>query len=66
MDWIFPRTCLPRLPDAAPGLGHRLAGQVAQLRYHRLRMPAGLLMRHLAHKAWAAVPTRRSSAGVDA
>lgn len=67
MDWIVPRTCLPRLPDGAPGLERRLAGQIAQLRYHRLRMPTGLLIRHLAHKAWAGVlPRRPAREGVEA
>ena len=60
MNWILPRTCLPRLPDTRPTLGQRIATTAAQLRYHRLRMPSALLGRHLLHKSWVAInPIRK-------
>ena len=55
MDWVFSRACAPRIPDATPSLGERLADTLGQLRYHRLRMPPTLLARHLLHKSWKAV-----------
>jgi len=58
MDWVFSRTCPPRIPDVAPSLGERLADTLGQLRYHRLRMPPALLARHFLHKTWVAVRTR--------
>ena len=58
MDWVFSRTCPPRIPDAAPSLGERLADTLGQLRYHRLRMPPALLARHFLHKTWVAVRPR--------
>lgn len=51
MDWIFPRTALPRLPDRPPGPARRVAGHLAAVRYYWLRLPPRLLVRHLAHKA---------------
>ena len=59
MNWILPRTCLPRIPDTRPTLGQRIAATAAQLRYHRLRMPPGLLARHLLHKGWKAIKPRK-------
>lgn len=55
MDWVLCRNCLPRLPDRAPGVTERMAAGVARVRYHCLRMPPGLLLRHLAHKGSLAV-----------
>lgn len=52
MNWMLPRTLLPRLPEEGPGLGGTLAGKLAQLRYHRMRMPLGLLFRHGLAKGW--------------
>ena len=52
MEWVLPRTLLPRLPEEDLGLGGTLAGKLAQLRYHRMRMPLGLLLRHGLAKGW--------------
>lgn len=52
MNWILPRTLLPRLPEEGPGLDGTLAGMLAQLRYHGMRMPLGLLLRHGLAKGW--------------
>ena len=52
MNWMLPRTLLPRLPEERPGLGGTLAGKLAQLRYHHMRMPLGLLFRHGLAKGW--------------
>ena len=52
MNWMLPRTLLPRLPEEGPGLGGALAGTLAHLRYHRMRMPVGLLLRHGLAKGW--------------
>ena len=59
MDWVFSRACPPRIPDATPSLGERLADTLGELRYHRLRMPPTLLARHLLHKSWKAVRPRK-------
>jgi hypothetical protein len=65
MDWVLSRNCLPRLPDRAPDMAERMAAGVARVRYHCLRMPPGLLLRHLAHKGSLAVarwrPTGRAA-----
>lgn len=50
MDWLMSATMLPHDPDAVPGLKRRMGGWAAQARYHRLRMPTGLLIRHLSTK----------------
>jgi hypothetical protein len=50
MDWLMPRTCLPRLPDHPKGAQSRIARLVAVGRYHYLRMPARLLLPHLLRK----------------
>lgn len=52
MDWMLPRTLLPRLPEAGLGLGGLCASQLAKWRYHRMRMPTGLLLRHGLEKGW--------------
>lgn len=62
VDWIMLRHCLPRLPDRAPSVAERAAARAAQLRYHLLRMPPALLLRHAAHKAWRAMPGRGTRA----
>jgi hypothetical protein len=51
MDWIFPRCTLPRVPDGRPEMSRRLAALLGVIRYHWLRLPPGLLLRHLAHKS---------------
>ncbi len=61
MDWVFSRATLPRLPDRPPGAMVRLAGALGRLRYHLLRMPPALLLRHLAHKTWTRRFARRSA-----
>ncbi|MFN4064278.1 MAG: nucleotidyltransferase family protein [Parazoarcus communis] len=50
MDWLMSATMLPHDPDTVPGLKRRMGGWAAQVRYHRLRMPPGLLIRHLSTK----------------
>lgn len=59
MDWVFPRCCLPGVPDEAPTLATRVAVAAARVRYHRLRMPLRLLVHHLAYKAWQRLRRRR-------
>lgn len=61
MRWVFSRSGLPQLPDRRPGLALRMAFALGQLRYHLLRMPPGLLIRHLVHKAWSRRFARRSA-----
>lgn len=51
-DWIMRRNCLPRLADRPQSYGERLAATLGRVRYHLLRMPPGLLARHLLHKTW--------------
>lgn len=60
MKWLMQRNCLPRIPDGPPPLGARLGRNVGQIRYHFLRMPPGLLVRHLLHKTWRGVRLRAS------
>lgn len=55
MDKLLTRGTLPRLPDAPPSLGDRIATQAGVMRYHYLRMPPRLLGRHLAHKAMSSI-----------
>lgn len=52
MRWMLPRTLLPRLPEEGPAPGGMLAAKLAQLRYHRMRMPVGLLLWHGLAKGW--------------
>ncbi|MGL1832476.1 nucleotidyltransferase domain-containing protein [Rhodocyclaceae bacterium SMB388] len=61
MEWVFSRSGLPHLPDRPQGLGLRTAFMLGRMRYHLLRMPPGLLVRHLVHKAW----TRRFASRSD-
>lgn len=66
MDWLYPRCTLPRLPDAPPPLARSIAVRLGAARYQWLRMPPGLLLRHLAHKSAQAVrrrPARQDGAG---
>ncbi len=51
LDWVFTRICPPRAPDTTEGLGRRIAKRLARARYHYLRMPPALLVRHVWHKA---------------
>jgi hypothetical protein len=60
MDWVFTRSGLPQLPDEPSGMALRTAFALGRLRYHLLRMPPGLLIRHLVHKAWTRRFARRS------
>jgi hypothetical protein len=50
MDWVLPRCTLPRVPDRPAEISRRIAGRLGVLRYQWLRMPPGLLLRHLTHK----------------
>ncbi len=52
MDRLVPAALLPDHPDR-PGAWHRLAALILYIRSHWLRMPAGLLARHLTRKAAA-------------
>ncbi|MBL8394552.1 MAG: nucleotidyltransferase family protein [Candidatus Accumulibacter sp.] len=58
MDWLFPRSSLPRIPDRRPGVSRRIAAQLGVARYQWLRMPPGLLLRHFAHKGRQALRWR--------
>ena len=49
--WTFTQAGLPTLPDQPPSLSRRLAQYMGLMRYHWLRMPPGLLIRHLAVKS---------------
>jgi len=61
MDWLVPRSALPDDPDRGASLGARFARTVLLARSHWLRMPPGLLIRHLAVKAVRRHSARRSS-----
>ena len=54
MRWLFDRALLDD-----QGIGAGLAQQVLFLRSHWLRMPAGLLLPHLARKSWLRLRTLR-------
>lgn len=60
--WIFARAAPPRIPDRPPGPTRRLAQTVGLVRYHLLRMPPGLLARHLAVKTFRRLRFRRGAA----
>ena len=49
--WTFTQAGLPTLPDQPPAISRRLAQYMGLMRYHWLRMPPGLLIRHLAVKS---------------
>ncbi len=63
MNWLLAGNFLPRIPDRSPSPGERLAASVAQIRYHLLRMPPNLLMRHFLQRTWMTVRARRSAPG---
>lgn len=50
MDIILTCSSLPNLPDAKTSQRDRLALLLGTLRYHWLRMPIGLLIKHTTHK----------------
>lgn len=56
MVWLMERNCLPYLPDRRPTMSERCAGIAGQVRYHLLRMPPALLVRHAMTKAWRCMP----------
>lgn len=58
MDWIFRRSCPPRLPDQAPSWDQRVAALAGAVRYHWMRMPPGMLVAHLVRKGWRQVRSR--------
>jgi hypothetical protein len=62
MDWMLAHTLLPRLPEARRTPGWRFASGLARLRYHRLRMPGGLLLRHALVKTWRGLHRPRRAA----
>lgn len=49
MNWLMHQHCLPHVPEHVPASAW-WAARLGQLRYHRYRMPLGLLARHSAHK----------------
>jgi hypothetical protein len=66
MDWLYPRCTLPRLPEPPPPMARRIAVRLGIARYQWLRMPPGLLLRHLGHKGAQALrrrPATRDSTG---
>lgn len=63
LDWIFRRSCPPRLPDARPAWDQRLAALAGTIRYHRMRMPAPILVRHVVHKVAGKLSPARGAAG---
>lgn len=52
MDWLYRRAFRPRHPSCSDAT-NAVADAALYLRGHWLRMPTGLLLRHLAHKALA-------------
>lgn len=50
-EWLFCRACPPRVFERGLTATRRLIELAAQARYHWLRMPPVLLLRHLAHKS---------------
>ncbi|MBI1182062.1 MAG: hypothetical protein GC201_16070 [Alphaproteobacteria bacterium] len=60
MGRLAPVALLPSLPDR-PSAAAAWARRLLFLRSHWLRMPPGLLLRHLSVKAWAALRARLSS-----
>lgn len=60
MDMLLTRGSLPRLPDTSPSLADYFASQAGIIRYHWLRMPPGLLARHLSHKAIGLLSNRKT------
>lgn len=54
MNRLVPLALLPGHPDH-PSLGATVARWLIYVRAHWLRMPPGLLAKHLAHKAWLRV-----------
>jgi hypothetical protein len=50
MDWLVPRSALPDDPDRGAPVGARFARTALLIRSHWLRMPPGLLLRHLLEK----------------
>jgi hypothetical protein len=59
-EWVFRRVAPPTLLDEAAAPGQRFAALLGRIRYHHLRMPPRLLLRHGLHKL-----TRRASKGVN-
>lgn len=52
MEWVLPTACLPRLEAAPRPLALRAAASLGLARYHWLRMPPILLLRHTVSKGW--------------
>lgn len=52
--WLFRRVCPPRIFERGKTPGRVMVELAAQARYHWLRMPPALLVRHLAHKSMTA------------
>lgn len=52
MEACISLAMLPSDPDRPPGMSVRLARLAALMRYHVLRMPLGMLLPHIARKAW--------------
>ncbi len=62
MDRLVPSALVPSHPDVVP-LRAAMARLALFIRAHWLRMPPGLLTRHLAAKAWIGVTARFSRSG---
>ncbi|HRD89850.1 MAG TPA: nucleotidyltransferase family protein [Accumulibacter sp.] len=58
MDWLYPCCTLPRLADQPPTIARGIAERLGRARYQWLRMPPGLLLRHLGHKSVRALRWR--------
>ncbi|EXI73658.1 MAG TPA: nucleotidyltransferase family protein [Candidatus Accumulibacter phosphatis] len=58
MDWLYPCCTLPRLADRPPPVARRIAVHLGLARYQWLRMPPGMLLRHLGHKSVQALRWR--------
>jgi hypothetical protein len=60
--WAFASVVTPVVPDEHLTLSRGVAQYATLARYHWLRMPTGLLARHLVHKAWLTLATRLATA----
>ena len=66
MDALVPPAMLPSDPDYPPSASVRLARLAMLVRYHRLRMPLGMLLPHLARKSMVRARARFGRRGEPA